>query len=62
MAFSPPSSPAYTLAAQYIHGGYIDELLVMRRDVDDNGSLEEYFYHAAYLGTSSPSEMAGHGH
>jgi RHS repeat-associated protein len=43
---STPSNPTYTLAAQYVHGGYIDELLVMRRDVDGNGSLEEYFYHA----------------
>ncbi len=59
---SEPLSPTYTLAAKYVHDGYIDELLVMRRDVDDNGSLEEYFYHAAYFGTCNPSETAYRGH
>lgn len=32
--------------ATYVHGYYIDEVLAMRRDVDGNGTPEDYYYHS----------------
>jgi RHS repeat-associated protein len=35
--------------ASDVYGLYVDEVLNMRRDVDNNGVLEEYFYHSDEL-------------
>ena len=31
--------------ASYVYGRYVDEVLTMRRDVDDDGTPEDYYYH-----------------
>jgi len=35
--------------ATYVYGLYIDEVLNMQRDVDNNGTTEDYFYHTDQL-------------
>jgi RHS repeat-associated protein len=37
---------AGSTTATYVYGRYIDEVLTARRDVDGNGTPEDYFFHA----------------
>jgi RHS repeat-associated protein len=37
---------AGSTTATYVYGRYIDEVLTARRDVDGNGTAEDYFFHA----------------
>ena len=32
--------------ATYVYGNYLDEVLTMQRDVDGDGTPEDYYYHA----------------
>jgi RHS repeat-associated protein len=40
------TTPGPHTLATYVHGVYIDEVLSMRRDVDQNGTPEDYCFHA----------------
>ena len=35
-----------TTQATYVYGLYIDEVLNMQRDVDSNGTAEDYYFHS----------------